>query len=90
MIPCGFTEENGIADTPDGVSPEDVAPLSIYVGHDGEDPVVISCWKITADEWDEIAKNKRIWLVVKGLRMPPMKLEGLSPFIKPEENHAKS
>lgn len=82
MVPSGFNEENGIADTPNGSNPDDIPPISIYAGLEGQGkPVIISCWKPTKAERDEIAKTGRVWLVVRGRLMPPVHLSGVSPFI---------
>jgi hypothetical protein len=42
-------------------------------------PVVISCWKLTAEELEEINSTGRIWLMVSGETMPPAVVSGTKP-----------
>ena len=46
---------------------------------DGQ-PVVVSCFKMTAEELAEVNKTGRVWLIVYGHTMPPVILDGESPF----------
>jgi hypothetical protein len=45
-----------------------------------EMPVVISCWKVTQEELEEIQRTGRVWLMVYGVTMPPVVLCGVRPF----------
>lgn len=81
MMASAFDEENTVLDPPPGVDPDDVSVLSVYRGAmpDGR-PVVISCWKPTAEEWDEMRRTGRIWVVILGENMPPISPTGYYPF----------
>ncbi len=81
MIASAFDEENGVLDPPPGVDLDDVLCLSVYRGamSDGT-PVVISCWKPTAEEWAEMQRTGRVWLLIQGQTMPPATLTGTNPF----------
>lgn len=60
---------------------DECAPLSVLFARTGCDrPVVVSCWKISQEELDEIRRTKRIWLVVYGETMPPIAVAGTKPF----------
>lgn len=85
MIPSAFDEENGLLSPPAGVSEADVTSLSVHFGNirepNGElTPVVVSCWKPTKEELDEINKTGRVWLIVYGQTMPPAAIGGFNPW----------
>ena len=81
MVPTSFDQSNLVLNPPPGVSPEQCAPLSVWRGplNTGEG-VVISCWKLTLDEVDELLRTGRIWLICWGETMPPVALSAKSPF----------
>lgn len=80
MIATAFDEETGVLDAPPGVSPEECSMLSVWRGSMEGTPVVISCWKPTAEEWEEMRRTGRIWLIIQGRTMPPVCPTGISPF----------
>ena len=81
MVSAGFNEENGVLNTPAGMTAEECEPLSVWQGRfDNGFPVVISCWKMTAEELEEIKRTGRVWLIVMGHTMPPVQLVGTSPW----------
>lgn len=81
MMPTAFDEENGFLDAPAGMSPDDCDSLSVWRGViDNGTPVVISCWKPTAEEMEEIQRTGRIWILVMGTTMPPIAPTGHKPF----------
>lgn len=68
-------------DSPPGMAADDCEPLSIWRGRNADGvPVVISCWKPTDDEWTEMRRTGRVWVVVCGQTMPPIAPMGTSPF----------
>ncbi len=81
MIAAAFDEENGVLDPPPGVELDDCSCLSVFRG-DAEDgtPVVISCWKPTPEEWEEMRRTGRVWLTILGHTMPPAAVSGHKPF----------
>lgn len=83
MIATAFDEENAVLDAPPGVSPEECEMLSVWRGvmQDGP-PVVISCWKPTPEEWEEMRRTGRIWIIIQGYTMPPIAPTGISPWSK--------
>lgn len=76
MIPANFEGSNGVADTPPGVDPDKIQPLYVY--RDGA--AILSCWRPTAEEMEEIKRTGRIWLWVLGSKMMPVALTGISPW----------
>jgi hypothetical protein len=81
MVPTSFDEENLVLDGPPDMSADECAMLSVWRGFLGDgNPVVISCWKPTKEELDEITRTGRVWLLVWGTTMPPVHLTGEKPF----------
>ncbi len=81
MISTAFNEENVVFDTPEGLTTVECEPISAWMGTiDNTTPAVISCWKVTKEELEEIQKTGRVWLYVMGNRMPPVHLTGIHPF----------
>lgn len=54
--------------------------LSVFKGDMAGTPVVISCWKPTAQEMEELRKTGRVYLIVAGATMPPVILTAVTPF----------
>lgn len=83
MIFSNFKQANTVMDTPKDVSPDLVEPIRACRGqYENGTPFVITCWKPTRDELDEIQKTGRVWLTILGAGMPPVYLSGKSPFKK--------
>jgi len=88
MQPSNFDRANTNLGPPDGVGEEECGTLRVWRGSDdiGRD-VVISCWKPTQDEIEEIQRTGRVWLWVWGKSAPPVGLDGFSPWKDyPDEN----
>ena len=84
MIATAFDEDNTVLGPPPGMTEDQVYSLSVFRGKDESGtPLVVSCWKPTADELAEIIKTGRVWLVIHGETMPPAYLSGISPFSRP-------
>ena len=85
MFPCSFDEANQIYDKPESMSYDECEALSTFTGLSADGvPVIISCWKPTREELDEINKTGRIWCFHYGTILPPHALAGNNPF-KQEE-----
>ncbi len=79
MVPASFDQDNKVLDKPPDM--DDCTALSVFQGVDVDQrPVVISCWKVTQAELNEILRTGRVWLVVYGMGMPPVALMGTSPW----------
>ncbi len=77
MEATSFEEATRVLDPPKGMDNcESICVTdSQFEGH----PTVVSCWKLTEEEYQEFLKTKRIWLVVAGTTMPPVILTALKP-----------
>lgn len=81
MIASAFDEENTVLGKPDSMTADECDPLSVWRGNlDNGQPVIISCWKMSALELAEVNRTGRVWLVVWGDAMPPVCPLGTSPF----------
>jgi hypothetical protein len=82
-VPASFNESNLIMNNPPDMSPETCEPLCVHYQEKGDSgyPEIISCWKLTQAELDEINKTGRVWVTILGLRMPPLVVNGTSPFV---------
>ncbi len=81
-VPTSFDESNNVLGNPPGL---DCEPLSVCNTMQGELPVVVSCWKLTEQELEEIIRTKRVWLGVIGHTMPPAWITGNKPFEETNE-----
>lgn len=81
MIPTSFDESNHVLDKPQDMDRADCDALSVWVGSTPQGfPVVISCWKLTKEDLEEIQRTGRVWLWVYGVTMPPVALGTAKPF----------
>lgn len=83
MIPASFPESNIALSRPKDMTDEQCSPLCVFKGEDVEGtPVIISLWKLTKEELEEINKTGRVWLCIYGRGMPPVALGTSDPFPK--------
>lgn len=81
MIAASFDESNLVLNSPPDMNCDECQPLSVFRGFNkSQTPVVISCWKITKEELEEIQRTGRVWLTVIGETMPPALVSGISPW----------
>ena len=84
-VPASFDESNSVLSAPLGME-EKVEPLSVWLGFtdppEYQQPVVLSCWKLTAEELAEVNRTGRVWLWIWGATMPPAVVNGTHPFQK--------
>lgn len=86
--PTSFDESNDYLGKPDDMSHEECASLSILrtvtiVGL----PCVVSCWKVSQEELEEINRTGRIWLTVVGDTHAPVHVTGIKPFLTDGASH---
>lgn len=78
---ASFPESNAVLDKPRDMTYEQCEAASVFKGvsSDGH-PIVVTCWKATQAELDEINRTGRVWLYVYGETMPPCAVGGENPF----------
>jgi hypothetical protein len=81
MVPSSFENENIVFDSPPGMSPDECEPVNAFIGTDPDGvPIVITCWKPTKEELEEIIRTGRIWCYHFGHQLQPHTLSGTSPW----------
>lgn len=76
-----FNESNCVLNKPDDMTHEQCEPASAFKGINVDGfPVVVTCWKCTKEELDEINKTGRVWLMVCGQTMQPSYVTGIKPL----------
>lgn len=76
-----FSEANAVLDKPPDMTYEQCEAASVLRTQQTDGmPVVVSCWKLTREELDEINRTGRVWLGVCGVTMPPSWVSGVKPF----------
>ena len=79
MIACGFDEANVSLGPPDGLSEDEVHTVRAFRGVDeAGHTCVVTCWRATPEEIQQIARTGRVWMVsLSG--MMPVKLQAEKP-----------
>lgn len=86
MYPTAFDEANITLDKPDGMTHEECCSINAFEGaveFDRLHPVIITCWKPTKEELNEISRTGRVWCFMYSSQVPPHALSGHNPFDKP-------
>lgn len=81
MEATDFENSNHVFDKPSDMSRDECDPLNVFVGFtEDQHPIVISCWKPTKEELEEINRTGRIWCWHWGHQLQPHSLSGHNPF----------
>jgi hypothetical protein len=79
--PASFEESNAVLEKPGDTGVDDcTSALSVCIAQHHGVPVVISCWKLSAKELEEINRTGRVWLGICGDTMPSAWVAGIKPF----------
>lgn len=83
MEAAAFDGENTVLHPAPGSDLDRVQPLSVQLGRTADGlPAVLSCWRLTREELDEVNRTGRVWLLVMGRSMPPASVEGVRPDLE--------
>ncbi len=86
MLPVSFPEQNKVYTKPADMTDEQCSDLSVWQGdvmideYGNTAPAIISCWKLSKEDLEEIAKTGVIWLSITGNGMPPVSVFTEHPF----------
>lgn len=82
MIPVEFAEKNFTFGRPSGTTEDQCGSLPCYKGTESETgwPVIISAWKMSPEELEEVNKTGVIWLRIYSSGMYPVSLSGHRPW----------
>lgn len=83
MLPTSFEQSNFVFTKPADMTDEECGDLPVWKGTatDGF-PVIISLWKLSKEDLEEIQKTGSIWLSITGQGMPPVSLFTENPFVQ--------
>ena len=80
-VPTDFHGSNAVLDRPPTMTDDECEAINVFLGtNENGLPAVVSCWKVTMEELEEINKTGRIWLVIMGATMPPSAITGIRPL----------
>lgn len=87
MLPTTFKESNFVFTKPKDMTDEECSDLPVWKGTVPIDdcgnrccPAIISCWKLSYEDLQEIQRTGCIWLSITGNGMPPVSLFTENPF----------
>lgn len=81
-----FPESNFTFTRPEDMPEEDCGDLKVFRGVDEKGyPIIISHWKPTPEEIEDIKNGKGIYLNIYGKGMPPVSLQTAYPFVKQDD-----
>lgn len=90
MLPIDFPQKNFVFTKPQDMTDEQCCDLSVWRGPVPVDevgncyPAIISCWKFSKEDLEEIQRTGVIWLSITGNGMPPVSLFTENPFVEQE------
>jgi hypothetical protein len=83
MLPVDFPERNKVFTKPDGMTDEECSDLPVWKGKSTDGiPLIISKWKLSKEDIEEINRTGELWLKIVGDTQPPVELTTEYPFIK--------
>ena len=81
MLPTTFEGSNFTFTKPKDMTDEKCMDLPVFKGQTTDGfPVIISCWKFSKEDLEEIQKTGCIFLSITGHGMPPVSLFTENPF----------
>lgn len=92
MTPVDFPQSNNTLGKPSNMTDEQCLPLPVHHYHqdfgpdsEGGDPVripaIISCWKLTPEELEEINRTGIVWVNTLGTSLAPFSVFVKNPFV---------
>ena len=70
--PVGFEGANCVIQAPEGVPSEECCDLECFTAPGR----IISCWRLSPEELNQITETGVVWLEVQGDRTPPVVVSG--------------
>ena len=84
MYPTDFDQSNQVVDKPPEMTRDECLPINAFVGEaeigSETHPVIVTCWKPTKEELEEINRTGRVWCLLYSYVIPPHALSGSNPF----------
>lgn len=71
MEPISFDNANCVMGPPDGMTEDDVRSVTAFHALDEEGHhIIVTCWRVTPVEIEEIRRTGRIWMTQMGIMAP--------------------
>ncbi len=80
MFATSFDESNCVLSVAEDMKEECSCLSVLRITDQNNNRMIISCWKMTKEELEEINKTGRIWLSIIGDVMPVTGISGVKPF----------
>lgn len=86
MLPTSFEGSNFVFAKPADMTDEQCMDLPVWRGelpHDDAGntfPAIISCWRLSKEDLEEINRTGVVWLSITGRGMPPVSVFTENPF----------
>lgn len=82
MTPIDFDGSNFLLNKPPEMTADECEPLNVLAlkPQGGGHTMIISCWKLSREELEQINRTGVVWLVVYGEAMPPVGITTERPF----------
>jgi hypothetical protein len=81
MYPTDFDQSNQVIDKPPDMTREECLPINAFIGESTEGyPAIVTCWKPTKEELEEINRTGRVWCILYSHVIPPHYIAGSNPF----------
>jgi hypothetical protein len=86
MLPHSFEGQNFVFTKPEGMTDEQCMDLPVWKGDVPVDdagncfPAIISCWRLSREDLEEIQRTGCVWLSITGHGMPPVSVFTENPF----------
>lgn len=86
MLPVNFPQSNKVYAKPEGWTDEECSDLNVWQGDapiEGTNrtvPAIISCWRLSHEDLQEIQRTGIVWLSITGTAMPPVSVFTECPF----------
>lgn len=87
MLPVDFPQRNFVYTKPKDWTDEQCSDLPVWKGDAPIDdkgntsPTIISCWKLSKEDIEEIQRTGVVFLSISGTGMPPVSLFTENPFV---------
>lgn len=82
MEPIDFDESNMTFTRPADMTDDQCGSLKVWQGHEQSTgfPLIISKWKLSAEDLKRVNETGEVWLSIYGSGMPPVSIFTENPF----------
>jgi len=81
MIPVTFKHANDECTNDGDLKNVSMLPLPCHVGYESDMQSIVTCWQLSKEDLEEVAKTGVVWLVIRGNQQPICRIQTEYPFI---------